>query len=288
MKISIESFPFRLKFGEEKALEMIKKAGFDGIDYSFNALGNGTAIDLNNHIAKAKAVKKLLDTLELSCLQAHAPFNLKYGAEFSLNDKDYSDIVRSLEFASEIGVKQVVVHSIKMPENMDFFDYNFEFYKSLEPYAKNCGVQIAVENLVNSIFWRPNRLSQFIRLLDSPVFCACVDMGHAELMGIPPEEFVLGMDKEIVKCIHIQDTDGKVDRHWIPYQGVQNWENIIKALAEYGYDGEMNMEVIHSFDKLPEELYFPLLCYTAQVGKALVGKLENYFAIKSEKPAKEK
>lgn len=288
MKISIENFPFRLKFGEEKALEMIKKSGFDGIDYSFNAFGNGTAVDLNNHIAKAKAVKKLLDALELSCSQAHAPFSIKYGAKFNLNDKDFSDIVRSLEFATEIGVKQIVVHSIKMPENTDFLNYNFEFYKSLEPYAKNLGIQIAVENLVNSVFWRPNSLSNFIRLLDSPVFCACVDVGHAELMGVPPEEFISGMDKNLVKCIHIHDTDGKVDRHWIPYQGIQNWENITAALADYGYTGEMNMEVIHSFDNLPEELYFPLLCYAAQVGKVLVNKFENYFAGMTEKVTNEK
>lgn len=280
MKVSIENFPFRLKFGEKKALEILKKAGFDGIDYSFNALGNGSAIDLTNHISKAKDVKQMLDSIGLSCTQAHAPFEIKYGSKFNLDDKDFSNMVRSLEFAAEIGVKQVVVHSINMPENTDFFDYNFEYYKSLEPYAKDCKVQIAVENLVNSIFWRPNRLSHFIRLLDSSVFCACVDMGHAELMGIPPEEYVSGMDRDILKCIHIHDTDSKVDRHWIPYQGLQNWDNIIKSLVEYGYDGEMNMEIIHSFDNLPEELYFPLLCYTANVGKLLVNKFENFSDLK--------
>ncbi|MBQ9485713.1 MAG: sugar phosphate isomerase/epimerase [Clostridia bacterium] len=276
MKLSIEHFPFRNRFGEEKALEMIKKAGFDGVDYSFNALGNGTAIDLSDHIIKAQKIKKMLDGLELSCTQAHAPFCLKYGIKFNNNEKDFADMIKSIEFAGAIGVKQIVVHSIKMPENSDFFDYNFDYYKSLEPYAKDCGVQIAVENLVNSIFWKPNRLSQFIRLLDSPVFCACVDVGHAMLMGTPPEEFISGMDKGLLKCIHIHDTDGKVDRHWIPYQGVQNWDNIIKALADYDYNGEMNMEIVHCFDNLPDELYFPLLCYTAKVGKMLVNKFKEY------------
>ena len=48
------------------------------------------------------------------------------------------------------------------------------------------------------------------------------------------------------------------------------------------------MEVIHSFDNLPEELYFPLLCYAAQVGKVLVNKFENYFAGTTEKVTNEK
>lgn len=276
MKISIENFLFRNVFGEEKALEMLKKAGFDGIDYSFNADGKGNAIDLTDHLAKAKAVKKTLDALELSCTQAHAPFEVKYGDALNLDNKGFSNIVRSLEFAAELGVRQMVVHSVAAPNNTDFFQYNFDFHKALEPYAKACNVQIAVENLVNSIFWRPNKLSQFIHLLDSPVFCACIDVGHAELMGIPPEDFISGMDKGLLNCIHMHDTDSKVDRHWIPYQGTQNWDNIVKALAQYGYEGEMNMEVIHSFDNLPQELYFSLLCYTAQVGKLLANKFETY------------
>lgn len=92
---------------------------------------------------------------------------------------------------------------------------------------------------------------------------------------MPPEDFVSGMDQGLVNCIHMHDTDGKIDRHWIPYQGIQNWDRIVKALVEYGYEGEMNMEVIHSFDYLPTELVFPLLCYTAQVGKLLKNKFET-------------
>ena len=275
MKISIEHFPMRQRFGEEKALKMIKDAGFDGVDYSFNELGNGQAIDLSNHTAKAKKVKKLLDGLELDCTQAHAPFGLKYGVKFDMQDKQFADTVRSIEFSSILGVKEIVVHSIFMPDNTNFFDHNYGFYKSLEPYAKDCGVQIAVENLVNSIFWKPNRLSQFIRMLDSSVFCACVDVGHSMLMGTSPEEFISGMDKGVMKCVHIQDTDGKIDRHWIPYQGIQNWDNIMKSLAEYGYNGALDMEIVHAYDNLPDELCFSALKYTADVGKFLAAKFEK-------------
>ena len=272
MKISMEHFPIRAKFGEEKALTMIKEAGFDAVDYSFNQLGNGTPIDLSDHIKKAEKLRKTLDALSLSCTQAHAPFGLPYGMKFDLTDRHFADTVRSFEFAAVLGVKQVVVHSIDVPVNTDFTLYNLAFYQALEPYAKNAGVQIAVENLVSSVFWRPNRLSHFIRLLDSPVFCACIDMGHAALTGIPPEDFIAGMDRGILKCVHMQDTDGKTDRHWIPYQGVQNWDAIVKALAAYGYDGEMDLEIIHCFDSLPDELYFPLMCYAARVGKTLADK----------------
>ena len=276
MKITIEHFPMRARFGEEGAFKMIKEAGFDGVDYSFNNLGNGQSIDLSDHITKAKKVKSLLYDLGLECYQAHAPFGLKYGVGFDMDDEQFASIVKSFEFAAVIGAKEVVVHCVTMPENTDFYQCNYDFYKALEPYAKACGVHIAVENLVNSIFWKPNVLSQFIRFLSSPVFSACVDLGHAMITGTQPEDYIAGMDKGVVKCIHVQDTDGKLDKHWIPYQGVQNWDSIMRSLADYGFEGYLDMEIIHSYDLVPNELFLPILKYTAQVGKHLSEIFENY------------
>ena len=277
MKITIEHFPIRMRFGEEKALKMIKDAGFDGVDYSFNQLGNGQAINLSDHLKKANAVKRILDDTGLFCSQAHAPFGLQYGVKFDMDDNRFADTVRSIEFASVLGVKQIVVHTVYMPENADFFACNIDFYKSLESYAKNCGVQIAVENLVaNPQLCKPSVLSDFVRQLNSPIFSACADLGHAMITGTPPEDFVAGMEKGILKCIHVQDTDGVLDRHWIPYQGVQNWDAVMRALADYGYDGTLDMEVIHSFDFLPDELILSALKYTATVGRFLTEKFDRY------------
>ena len=83
------------------------------------------------------------------------------------------------------------------------------------------------------------------------------------------------MPKNLVQVVHLHDTDGKTDGHWIPYQGIHNWDNIIKALAEYNFNGEMNLEVIHSFDNLPNELIAPALKYTATVGREMINKFNS-------------
>ena len=273
MKVTIEHFTLVQHFGEEKAFELISKAGFDGVDYSFNSDGKGNSIDFTNHAQKAKEVKALLDKYNLVAPQAHAPFALSFNGNyeetFSMDNKDFSDVVKSLEFASIIGCEAVVVHSIKLPPEIDFFECNYNYYKALEPYAQKFGVKIAVENLVNSIFWRPNRLSHFIRQLNSPVFCACIDVGHSFLMGMPPEEFIAGMDPDLIACVHLHDTDAKVDRHWAPYQGDQNWEKTMKALADYGYKGDINLEVIRPLISLPKELQLPFLTYCRAIGEHL-------------------
>ncbi len=276
MLLSMEHFLFRSKFSEEETFSLFQKVGFEGVDFSFNALGNGTAMDLEDHIEKAKETKRLLEKYHLVCNQAHAPFAFKFGEEMSVNNKNYSDIVKSMEYASILGAKYIVVHAVKMPLGEDFIQYNYEYYKSLEPYAKKFGIKIAVENLLNSKFWLPASLSGFIKMLESDAFCACVDVGHAAIVGIEPERFIAGMEKDMIACIHMHDTDGHLDRHWTPFQGEHNWDNIVRSLVEYGFEGDMNLEVIRSFDNLPTELYPAMLDYIAKVGKYLMKIFNQY------------
>ena len=275
MILSMENFPFRAKFGEEEAFRLFKEAGFEGVDYSFNN-EDGSAIELDDHIQKAKETKRLLDKYDLICNQAHAPFEFKYGDEFTPSNKNFYNLIRTFEYGAIIGTKAVVVHAIKVPNDVDFLEYNYNYYKALEPYAKKAGVKIAVENLLNSIFWLPAKLSGFIKLLVSDVFCACIDVGHSAIVGVAPENYISGMNSDMIQCVHLHDTDNQIDRHWIPYQGNHNWDNIIRALSEYGFSGDINLEVIHSFDNVPDELLPDILNYVGKVGKYLVKKFKEY------------
>ena len=264
---------------DDETFQLIKEAGFDGVDYSFftkKCLGDSwVGLETDDYLSTAKEIKRLLDKHGLVCAQAHAPFNFAYTDDMSLSCKNYLDVVNSIKMAALIGASTIVVHAIKTPADVDFFEYHYKFYKSLEPFAKQCGIKIAVENLVNSLFWDPNRLSGFIRMLNSDVFCSCVDVGHAQLTGYAPSRFISGMDKGILQCLHIQDTDSKVDRHWIPFFGENDWDAILGALSEYGYDGEMNLEILHSYDNLPDELLLDCLKYTASVGRYLIKRFNE-------------
>ena len=264
---------------DDKTFNLIKEAGFDGVDYSFftkkSLNDEWEALETDDYLTTAKEIKRLLDKHGLVCNQAHAPFKFSYGDSMSLSCKNYLDLVNSIKMAAYIGASAIVVHAVKLPADVDFLEYHYKFYKSLEPFAKECGIKIAVENLVNSIFWAPNRLSGFIRMLESDVFCACIDVGHAQLTGYAPSHFIREMDAGVLKCVHIQDTDAKVDQHWIPMFGSNDWDSIIKALADYGFDGDMNLEVIHSYDNLPDELLLPCLKYTASVGRYLIKRLKD-------------
>lgn len=271
MILSMSHAVICVKFGEEETFRLFNQVGFTGVDYSFCDRG----LDFENYIEMAKETKRLLDKYNLVCNQAHAPYNFSYGESMDESSKNFLDIVRCFEYAQIIGAKVVVVHAVKLPPEVDFYDYNYKYYKALEPYAKKCNVKIAIENLLNSKFWLPNKLCGFINSLESDVFCACVDVGHCAIVGVSPEKFIDGMEKDKILCVHLHDTDGQMDRHWTPFQGIHNWQNIIKALAKYNFKGDMSLEVIHSFDNLPLELYPAMLEYIAKVGKLLINEFEK-------------
>ena len=275
MKISISDMEFRRKFGEEDALKLISESGFDGVDYAL-CTSSGGITDLTNHLEKARATKKLLEKYSLEVYQTHSHWQGEYSDDFSCKTDWFDNLVKSIEYASIIGAKIIVIHALKVPLGVDFLEVNTRFYKALEPIAKKFGVKIGVENLLNSIFWTGRKLNQFLRILDSDVFTACIDVGHSAILGVEPENFIKEIDEEFLGCVHIQDTDGKNDKHWIPFDGVHNWEEVAKALGNKKFSGFLNLESAGGFRALPLELHKAKMEFTAIVSRYLADKVENY------------
>ncbi len=282
MKLAVETFVLRGKFGDMRGLELAAEAGFDGVDYSYYWGGDQDPSVGEGYLDYAAQLRQKLDSLGLTCHQAHAPFDFQYGMAMDETEPQFVKICRSIESSAVLGVQQIIVHSIQVPEGEDVLEYNRRFYKALEPIAARVGVQIAVENLFQRIpggfagrFGTPEALLQMIRLLDSPWFVACIDVGHASLTGVEPEVFLRGMGKGVVKALHIQDNDYKDDRHVPPYSGMLHWDEITAALREIEYDGEMTLEIFGFLGKLPPALFPQGLKYAECVGRHLIKMVEE-------------
>jgi len=286
MKISVETYGMRKLFGDEEALRVISAAGFEAVDFSFYYGAEDYVMYTDAYGETAKHLRSVMDEAGIVCNQAHAPFSLGYGKEWNCNEPEYRKIVQSLEAAAILGAEQIVVHSIGLPEERrkEEFDYNYQFYKSLEPYAEKYGIRIAVENLFyrdskrNRIGGRlntPEELCAMVKALNSPWFTACVDLGHASLTGLTPEAFVAGMEPGVLKCLHVQDTDFRDDRHWLPFQGNFNWPGIMAALRSVDYDGDLTFELTRYLNTLPPELARDALVFAHRVGEHLVNLSEE-------------
>lgn len=279
MKLSVELYTLAQRFGDFKGVEIAKKAGFDAIDYSYyydkecdDVLGDG-------YKEYAKKLREHLDEVGIFCNQAHAPFTFKYGMEKNISEQKYLWMVHALESASILGATNIVVHSVNVPEGVSFEEYNVQYYKSFIPYCEKFGIHIAVENLFNRDTKRkritgklgsPAELNSIVEKINSPWVVACVDIGHAALTGYEPEDFIKGMNPNILKALHVQDNDYIDDRHILPYTGQLNWEAIMSSLKKADYDGDLTFEIIKYLDRFPDELFSEVLKFSALVGKHLI------------------
>ena len=282
MKLSLEAYGAMSKFGDLEGLELIKKAGFDCVDMSYYWQEEGSALLGEGYREYALQLRSYLDELGLTCTQAHAPFDVKYGEEFDLSNPHYLAVTRAIESASVLGARAIVVHTIGYKKDARIcFDraYNVAYFKSHMPLCEKFNINVAVENLCDFDDKRkhargrlgtPSELCEFIRELDSPYFVACVDVGHAAMSGNEPEEFLAGMDATLLQALHIQDGNYREDSHTVPYLGAFNWTEIMKTLKKKGYEGELTFEIVKYLKGIPKELTFDALCFAEKVGRHLI------------------
>lgn len=290
MIISTDNSVMRYAFGDKESIRMCKEAGFDGIDYSlFKMQPDNDILNLPDEERKALAyeLRNYAEKIGISFPQAHSDFETRYG-EIG-NSVHYNNLLRSLEFASWMGIPQIVVHTVKygIPEEdgFDVYEYNRPFFSDLIPIAEKLNLKIGMENL---FIKKPNGNFNYVGVLgtaeemnayrdsfNSDVFVTCCDVGHAAVVGVDPAEFIRGMSKDKLTMLHVQDTDFKGDKHWLPYMGKHDWNSITSALAEIGYEGNMNLEVLHFYDRFPtKELMQSALCHAAKVARHLADEVE--------------
>lgn len=284
MKLSMEIYAVAERVGDARAVEWIKEAGFDAIDYSYYYTKECEEVLGENYRTYAKDLRAHLDRVGIVCNQAHAPFTFRYGMRMEPTEERYLFLVRAIEAASILGAKNIVVHAITVPEGVDFWQYNVEYYQSFIPYCERFGICVAVENLfkrdkvtnqISGKLGSPEELSGLVKAIGSPWIVACVDVGHAALTGYEPQDFLGGMDADVLKCLHVQDNDYISDRHLLPYSGKLNWTAIMTALRQKGYKGDLTFEIVKWIDLYPNEMLPDALKFANAVGRHLISLCES-------------
>jgi L-ribulose-5-phosphate 3-epimerase len=115
-----------------------------------------------------------------------------------------------------------------------------ENLRKLIPIAEAAGVIVAVENVWNNLWVRPEFFKQFVVSCDSRWIRAYFDIGNEVKYLIPSEQWIRTLGKLIVKC-HVKDYKLTADGHngtWPSLrEGSVNWPEVRKALDDVGYDG---------------------------------------------------
>ena len=257
MRISTEIESAASLVGEEKAVEYVARAGFDAWDFSMFGMcrwdwNAGAPYDTphplkeSGYLAFARRLKQIGLDNGIVCNQTHAPFP----SDPPLM-KDY--LMRAIECTAEVGARICIIHPYTSLANCKELRQNVEFYQSLLPFARECGVTIATENMWRwdkesdrAIFATCASAESFNEILDAvgdPGLVACLDIGHAEMMGelTSAVEMIHALGKRL-KALHVHDNDKHKDLHQIPFSMNINFTEVTRALAEVGYDGDITLE----------------------------------------------
>jgi len=268
--------------GTDKAIELLKKAGFEAFDLSMCEMFRREDHWMNgeNWREYSKHLKSVADKEGIVCNQAHAPFPSSYG-DAEKDEWVFGEIVRSMEAASICGAKIIVVHPkqhLPYMENREaLLEMNIEFYNRLIPYCEKFNIMVATENM-----WQQNRISkaiidstcsradefcEYIDKIDSKWITGCLDLGHVALINADLNEFARKMGKERLKSLHVHDNDGIRDLHVMPYTQRIDFDGFAKTLGEIGYEGDITFEASNFLKKFPDELLSEATALMCSIGK---------------------
>ena len=258
MKISTEIDSIALQIGEEKAVELVAKTGFDAWDFSLFQMcekQNGILVPTNHptaqneYLAFARKLRRIGLDNGIVCNQGHAPF--------PSSPKSIDWLKRAIECVAEAGGNICIIH----PMNNGTPEENAEMYFELLPFAKEYNVKIATENMWK---WKkfhrhssfaacatPESFNAHLDAVNDDYLVACLDIGHAEMKGsnTTAVEMIKVLGSRL-KALHIHDNDKLHDSHQIPFSMNIDFAPIVKALKEINYDGYFTLEASYYIENL--------------------------------------
>lgn len=199
--------------------------------------------------------------------------------KFWYSPKEYArqagvELVKNrLDFAARLGADAIVMHVYPDTVAPNLRPYNEIAWAQLrrtldelEPYARQRGVTIAIENLIDSVGIHAgavalpdaadnfDRIEALFSLYAADFLTHCYDSGHAHLGYDRMER--LDPIKERLTVLHLHDNDGSGDQHRLLFQDTIQWERLASLIAQSGYTKPISMEVSMRHSGIDDEAEF--------------------------------
>ncbi len=308
MEIGVQTGGIMETFGAEKTAKYISEAGFTAVDWNINrgwdrqaikeqgGLPQGCIYDksLEEIVSYWKEQHDALQKYGLRISQVHAPFPAYVFDNPSFLDYAIGVNEKCIRYCDYIGCPYLVLHGISLPAGEDRLTHeevealNLKLYTALIPTLKETNVTICLENLFSG---RGDKLRQghcadpyeAVRHIDAlnelagkECFGLCLDTGHLHLLHGDVKKYVRVVGGRI-KALHLHDNDGTTDAHMAPYTASFPWAELLAALKEVGYAGDLSFETFAQVrkDRLPEALVPEFLRHISAIGQYFKSELEK-------------
>ena len=306
MELVIQNAGMTDFWGIEDGYRLISEAGFTGIDWNWGPIWDKEKLIKKKEIPYCifdepfekvlEVYQPELDTMRrygLWPMQAHAPSpayvpGFAEATEFAL--RTYRTAIKMCDYAK---VRWLVIHgsSLNVENRLDTKETmrsrNYRLFESLIPDLLETDVVVCLENLFSR--YRDQIMEGTCSVAEEAVeyidrlnekagkkcFAFCLDTGHLNVLGKNPKTFIHTLGSRI-EILHLHDNRGWNDDHLAPYTGSIIWKDVLDALKEVGYNGNLSFETFRQMEltRLDREVVPIWLRTIHDIGEVFRTKLE--------------
>ncbi len=251
MKKSIGDNMIPKDWGFERGLELVKKAGYDGIELW---LGDVPWFEMSTSDAAVRELRHKVESAGLVVSNVSTGLHWRYALsarEPEVRRQGIRIVERQLETAQLLGTDAILVVVGLVTEEVPYnevYQRCIDALKPLSEAAGKAGVRIGCENCNSEqrFLLSPREFATFLDDVHSPHVGLHLDVGNIHDTGFA-EQWVEMLGPRITR-IHLKDVMKKRGRCSDPvytnlFLGDNNWPAIRAALAKVGYDGWLVAEM---------------------------------------------
>ena len=220
----------------EEKLALAKKCGFEGVEIDSPSNLN---LDEADAAQKATGVKihGVIDSVHWRDTLSHP--------DQKVRAKGLEALLGAIRDAEKVGADTVLLVPGVVNNDVTYeqcWERSETEVKKAIPAAERAKVKIAVEVVWNNFITKPEQLIEYVDQFKSPSVGAYFDSSNMIKYGVAPADWIRKLGKRMLKF----DLKGYSKANGFNVkigEGDEDWPEILKALAEVGYDGWATAEV---------------------------------------------
>ena len=214
-------------------LRLIRDAGFQSVAVWWG---------IENSYIKS-TLSDMVRDLGLVLDNVHAPFdncNDFWSDSAEARENIVSRHLRWIEECARYSIPKMVIHLARGLRREPPTPDGLKCLERIVQAAASAGIVIVAEN-TRSVDYLDVAFAE----IQSPNFRFCYDSSHDWIYS-PEKTLLLKNYGDRLAVTHFSDNGGKIDNHWLPGDGVVDWDSVAEAFPKATYNGSFMLEVVPS------------------------------------------
>jgi hexulose-6-phosphate isomerase len=256
LKLAVKYGMIGIKGSPTDKFNAIKKLGFEGVE-----IDSPSGLDLEAVVEATKetgiVVHGVIDSVHWRDTLSHP--------DEKVRAKGLAALRTALGDAKTVGADTVLLVPAVVNKDVTYeqaWERSTAEVKKALPDAEKAGVKIAIETVWNNFITKPEQLVEYVDQFKSPWVGAYFDISNMLKYGVPAETWIRKLGKRMLKFdfkAYSIEKAKKTGNEWDGFkveigEGSENWPEVLKALAEVGYNGWATSEVAGGDEKRLAEI----------------------------------